>query len=254
MLTTPFGFFQRQKKDSVMKTNRREFMTIAGAAGVGRIGMQQAGGDAQAAAATPSQKDIRKLPFVTELFLDNERLESNPGVSRKLHQPKKHLLNPVVRSERWCEGNIIQPYTTMYDKEDKLFKMWARSGSDWNSAFLGGNAAYMLYFTSTDGVRWDKPDLGVAEIGGRRDHNIVYVSDMVPQFVNKLGGMKYVVPTKPMVPQGKKAFFWSVVKNPKPRDASEKFVALAIVQDHRRGAHIVSSPDGIHWSCADAPF
>ena len=57
-----------------------------------------------------------------------------------------------------------------------------------------------------------------------------------------------------MTPQGKKAFFWAVNKHPNPSSASEKFVALAIVQDHRRGAHIVTSPDGIHWSCANAPF
>ena len=94
------------------------------------------------------------MPFLTELFLDNTLLEMTPGVSRRLHQPKKHLLNPVVRCDRWCEGNNLQPYTTMYDKEDKLFKMWARSGSDWKSARLGGHAAYMLYFTSVDGVHW----------------------------------------------------------------------------------------------------
>ena len=64
----------------------------------------------------------------------------------------------------------------------------------------------------------------------------------------------FVVPTQPMTPQGKKAFFWAVNKHPNPSSASEKFVALAIVQDHRRGAHIVTSPDGIHWSCANAPF
>ena len=67
----------------------------------------------------------------------------------------------------------------MYDKEDKLFKMWARAGSDWKSRYLDGHAAYMLYFTSTDGVHWDKPDLGLMEIAGRRDHNIVFTSDMV---------------------------------------------------------------------------
>ena len=54
----------------------------------------------------------------------------------------------------------------MYDNEDKLFKMWARAGSDWKSRYLDGHAAYMLYFTSTDGVHWDKPDLGLMEIAG----------------------------------------------------------------------------------------
>lgn len=183
-------------------------------------------------------------------------LESTPGVSRRLHPAKKHLLNPVVRCDRWCDGTYIEPYTTMFDEEEKIFRMWARAGSDAKTGYVGGNAAWMLYFTSTDGVHWEKPDLGVIEVNGRRDHNIVFASDLVPGSPTALayGPEKFVAPTAPMAPQGKKAFFWSVNKHPRPRDASEKYVAAAIVQDHRRGAHIVTSPDGIHWSCAAAPF
>ena len=136
-------------------------------------------GQAQAAPATGHHHDVGETPFITELFLDNQLLEVTPGVSRRLHRPKKHVLNPVVRSERWCEGNYIEPYTTMYDAQDKLFKMWARAGSDWKSRYLDGHAAYMLYFTSQDGVHWDRPALGVMEIAGRRDHNIVFTSDSV---------------------------------------------------------------------------
>jgi hypothetical protein len=238
-----------------MKTNRRDFITIAGAASAGLIGAPNLSAHDQKSASAPGDDDIRNAPFVTELFLDNEKLEATPGVSRRLHQAKKHLLNPVVRSERWCEGNIIQPYTTMYDPEDKLFKMWARTGSDQPAAYLGGNAAYMLYFTSTDGVHWDRPNLGVVDVAGRRDHNIVFTSDMVPTSAgNSANGRPFIVPTTAMTPQGKKAFFWSVARNPHPRDANERFVGLAIVQDHRRGAHLVTSPDGIRWSCADSPF
>ena len=58
---------------------------------------------------------------MTELFLDNNMIGVTPGVSRRLHQPKKHLLNPVVRADHWWEGNQMLPYTTMYDKEEKLF-------------------------------------------------------------------------------------------------------------------------------------
>jgi hypothetical protein len=87
----------------------------------------------------------------------------------------------------------------------------------------------------------------VVSIGGRRDHNIVFTSDMVPPTAS--GTPPFVVPTQPAKPQGKKAFFWAVNKHPHPLHAGEKFVALAIVQDHRRGAHLVTSPDGIHWSC-----
>ena len=237
-----------------MKTDRREFFQLTAAAGAGLITIGAIPANGKTAPPSSSRKAAADTAFMTELFLDNKMIEVAPGVSRRLHQPKKHLLNPVVRSDRWCEGNIIQPYTTMYDQEDKLFKMWARTGSDRKSMYLDGHAAYMTYFTSADGVHWDKPDLGVMEIAGRRDHNIIFTSDSVTREAGSQEKKSFVVPTQPMKPQGKKAFFWGVNKHPHPRDASEKFVALAIVQNHRRGAHIVTSPDGIHWSCASAPF
>ena len=239
-----------------MKTNRRSFIKIAGVAGAGLI----RGGIASSNEVTPltgSQEVVRKTASITELFLDNHLIKVTPGVSRRLHPPKKHLLNPVVRCDRWWEGNNMQPYTTMYDSEEKLFKMWARSGSDWKSGYVDGNAAYMTYLTSTDGVRWDKPELGLLALAGRRDHNVIFASDMVSatDTVSSQGEKKFIA--TPSLSQGKKAFFWSVIKHPHPRSANERFVALAIVQDKQRivdGAHIVTSPDGIHWSCANAPF
>mgnify|MGYP002622814383 FL=1 len=236
-----------------MPTSRRSFLKSAGVTGAGMLALGQTSAQVRDASAAGGPDSSAVM---TELFLDNELLEATPGVSRRLHPPRKHLLNPVVRCDRWCDGNNIQPYTTMYDEEDRLFKMWARAGSDWQKGRVEDNAAYMLYFTSQDGIHWDKPDLGVMEVAGRRDHNIVLTSDHVPRSptAHAYGPATFVVPTSPMVPQGKKAFFWGVNKHPHPRDASEKFIALAIVQDHRRGAHIVTSPDGIHWSCATSPF
>lgn len=239
-----------------METNRRAFIQAAGVAGAALFSAGKANADAVEVPASTLGQDDSQAPFRTELFLDNVMLEATPGVSRRLHPAKKHLLNPVVRCDRWCDGDYMQPYTTLYDAEEKLFKMWARSGSDSQSGYVGGNAGYMLFFTSTDGVHWEKPNLGVVELDGRRDHNIVFTSDMVLTSPAKhaYGPDKFVIPTMPMTPQGKKAFFWGVNKHPHPRDASEKYIALAIVQDHRRGAHIVTSPDGIHWSCATSPF
>src|ERR1700726_2434261 len=140
-----------------MKTHRRSFLKLAGVAGAGVITAGRTSASEEGVPLAGSPKDASETAVITELFLDNQMIEVTPGVSRRLHKPKKHLLNPVVRCDRWCDGNNIQPYTTMYDKEDKLFKMWARVGSDWKSRYLDGNAAYMLYFTSTDGVHWEKP-------------------------------------------------------------------------------------------------
>jgi hypothetical protein len=241
-----------------LETNRRAFIKSAGAAGAAFLAARE--GFAQDAASPPPRDgfdfDDRHAPHRTELFLDNVLLEATPGVSRRLHPARKHPLNPVVRCDRWCDGGYMEPYTTMYDEQERLFKMWARAGSDAAAGYVGGNAAYMLYFTSTDGVHWEKPDLGVIDVAGRRDHNIVFNSDMVLESPTALsyGPDTFVVPSTPMTPQGNKAFFWGVNRHPCPRDAAENYVALAIVQDHRRGAHIVTSSDGIHWSCAAAPF
>jgi hypothetical protein len=239
-----------------MESNRRRFLKLAGALGAGLLTARGTSAQDEVARHADSRMNTPEADSTTELFLDNRLIEVTPGVARRLHRPKKHLLNPVVRCDRWCDGNNIQPYTTMYDQEDKLFKMWARAGSDWESAWLDGNAAYMLYLTSTDGVHWNKPDLGLMSISGRRDHNIVFTSDMVLESDAAATEAKkrFVEPSEPMRPQGKKAFFWAVNKHPNPRNASEKFVALAIVQDHRRGAHLVTSPDGIRWSCSTSPF
>ena len=220
-----------------MESNRRGFIRGAGVAGLALF----AGGTGTPAEgkASPLSSSLEGTSW-TELFLDNDMLEAVPGVSRRLHPAKKHLLNPVIRCDRWCDGDYMQPYTTMYDEEERLFKMWARSGSDSKSGYVGGNAGYMLYFTSPDGVHWEKPDLGVVELDGRKDHNVVFTSEMVVTSPTNrpYGPEKFVHPTVAMTPQGKKAFFWGVNKHPRPRDQSECLVALAIVQDHRRRAHV----------------
>lgn len=191
------------------------------------------------------------MAFVTELFLDNEMIEVTPGVSRRLHQPKKHLLNPIISSKYWWEGEGIQPYATMYDEEEKLFKMWARCVINPTSCNADGNAAYTVYLTSNDGIHWDKSELGVIDIGGRKDHNVVF-TDYETDNVDLKGKEGFVVP-KDLSDQGKKGFIWSVIKNPNPRNVKEKYIGLAFLMK-RRGAHLCTSPDGIHWSCENVPF
>ncbi|MBM3740887.1 MAG: hypothetical protein FJW39_34510 [Acidobacteria bacterium] len=227
-----------------MRTDRRGFLKISAAAGTAAT---QTAARALAAGAS-------KPTAFTELFLDNALIEASPGAARKLNRPRKHVLNPVVYPENWFEGDYIQPYTTMYDAADKLFKMWARSGSDHSENYLDGNAGYMIYVTSPDGLRWDRPKLGVTALRGRRDHSVIFTSDMVARTVNPEALARFIAPSRPLAPQGKKAFFWSVVKHPDPPSASYSYVALAVVQDHRRGAHIAHSPDGIHWWCEESPF
>jgi hypothetical protein len=102
-----------------METNRRSFIQAAGAAGAALFAVGNVSGDEAVASPSARGNNDRRAYFMTELFLDNHMLESTAGVSRRLHQPKKHLLNPVVQCDRWSDGTYLQPYATMYDKERK---------------------------------------------------------------------------------------------------------------------------------------
>ena len=152
-----------------------------------------------------------KENFSTELFLDNTFIEETPGVFRRLHPPRKHRLNPVVRCDRWWENTYAQPYCTMYDAEAKLFKMWMRSGSDQKTGYVDGYAGYTTYLTSTDGIHWDKPALGVLEIAGRRDHNIVFTG-FEPDTKTQPRQKGVVIPNAQRY-QGKKGWLWSQVRS-----------------------------------------
>ena len=103
-----------------METNRRTFIRAAGAAGAALFTAGKASADDAVASASDRGENGSRARFMTELFLDNHLIEVTPGVSRRLHPPKKHLLNPVVRCDRWWEGNIIDPYTTMFDQEEVM--------------------------------------------------------------------------------------------------------------------------------------
>jgi hypothetical protein len=51
-------------------------------------------------------------------------------VTRRVHLPRKHRLNPVIEPEHRWEGNQMLLYTTIYDQDEKLLKMWLRRGKD----------------------------------------------------------------------------------------------------------------------------
>ena len=69
------------------------------------------------------------MSSMTELFWDDELIEMAAGVQRKVHQPFKHRLNPLMVSEKWWEVGWVSPNSTLYDKEEKIFKMWYRTGA-----------------------------------------------------------------------------------------------------------------------------
>ncbi len=111
------------------------------------------------------------------LFIDDHDIEDIHNLARKLHQPEKAPGNAVVRPEHRWENCAIQIRTTpAWDPVEQCFTMIYLSSAesldpevrlDATGAPAGGSAFY-CYATSSDGVNWEKPILGLHDYEGPR--------------------------------------------------------------------------------------
>jgi len=106
------------------------------------------------------------------LFIDDYEIERIDNLARVLHQPEKFPGNVVLRPEHRWENCAIQIRSApAWDPEAGCFKLiyLASAESPENEIRLdptgapAGGQAFYCYATSTDGVNWDKPELGLYE-------------------------------------------------------------------------------------------
>lgn len=110
-------------------------------------------------------------PSERQLFLDDFILGDLSGVSRVIHPPRKYEGNPVIRADRPSDGVAIQLRDApSWDEQEQVWKAWyIRFGDDGNGA--GGSG----FARSKDGLVWEKPILGLVELQGDRNNNVVMV-------------------------------------------------------------------------------
>lgn len=102
-----------------------------------------------------------------ELFIDNYRLESLVDIERIVHPGKKS--KPLITPTEPWEGNAVYIYgTVLKDKPaGSGYRMWYTAYID--------KEYFLCYATSTDGLSWVKPNLGILEFRGSRKNNICKV-------------------------------------------------------------------------------
>ena len=102
-------------------------------------------------------------------FLDDLLIDEASRISHYMNRPNKHAGNPIIVADRpWEQGRSrgetgdvqLVGQTVLYDEEENLFKMWYLP-----SALPDGRRPW-CYATSTDGLNWEKPDLGLIEFEG----------------------------------------------------------------------------------------
>ena len=113
---------------------------------------------------TPIDVGSGKQLLFDERFFDRKR-----SISLKVNRPYQDP-DPVLIADRPWESGGIGTYNTVM-LEDGIFRLWydALLQPDEPGRFN----RQLCYAESTDGVHWDKPDLGLIQFGNSRHNNIV---------------------------------------------------------------------------------
>jgi hypothetical protein len=157
-----------------------------------------------------------------ELFLNDDYLvAASAGVEVELTRPRKHAGNPLLVPEHPWESGYFGYCTVVHDVEEKTYKVWYETRNE--------GVSRLLYATSRDGLKWEKPAVGSIEFEGSRANNIVYQASTA------------ATSTK----------VYHVVKDYADPDAGKRYKMMYQYGDARGlGVAMGYSADGMHWSGA----
>ena len=136
-------------------------MTLGQSEGKGKVTWEEYWKlEARLGAGTEKPMESIDLGGQRQLFVDNYVVEHLENVKKVLHQPDKHLDNPILRPERPWEERI-EWANVIRDAEEGIFKIWYLTGEG------------LAYATSRDALTWERPELGIREFQGSRNNNLV---------------------------------------------------------------------------------
>ncbi len=97
-----------------------------------------------------------------ELFVDRFLIERLENAALKLHEPQ--LAPPMSDPADNLEyGTVI--------KDGDLYRLYTRDGR--GAKFDGDQPEVTRYCESRDGIHWTKPTLGLFEIDGNKENNVI---------------------------------------------------------------------------------
>ncbi len=126
------------------------------------------------------------------LLLDSRLVERLDNARLALGTIRKHAANPLFREDKPWEPRFDNLYANvLYDEEDRLYKCWY-------SPFIRDSLVSrtprerrqdvryhddqremgVCYAVSRDGLKWEKPELGLVEFEGSKASNLVAVAEV----------------------------------------------------------------------------
>lgn len=171
-----------------------------------------------------------------QLFVDDVIIGEMSEFTRRIQPAVKYPGNPVLSPTLPWEGNWCLLYgSVIRDAATGLWRMWYLTLNQLGSPPPEENS-YVCYAESTDGLRWEKPRLGVHAYRGRTDNNIVVKNHFAHVPNPRLDAM-------------------CVIETPHDPDPRRRYKMLMWHHGHwdrnapawRAGHYAYFSADGIHW-------
>jgi len=172
-------------------------------------------------AATAQASDAIDVGTRLEPIVDDALIEKLDGASLRLHPPTPREV--VIRFDRPWEGRFSGTVAVVKDAGKYLayYRGLPKSSKE-------GGETVICCATSDDGVHWTKPNLGLVEIQGTKENNVIIAKS------RESGGFAPFIDTRPGTP------------------ADQRFKALGGISsfdapEGECGLYAFASPDGIHW-------
>ena len=167
-----------------------------------------------------------------QLFIDDYMVERIKGADYRLHHPE--VKEAALEHDEPWEGSGSS-FHSVFQDGDK-YKMYY---SAWDFTIKEGSVTdtshpYKLcYAESDDGIVWRKPNLGLVELRGSKNNNIVMMSGKLGNVYPDLGHPCVFKDANPNAPADAK--YKALIRDWSPASGMKGMLAF-------------KSPDGLHWT------
>lgn len=159
-----------------------------------------------------------------ELFVDDHLVAEMKNVQLTVHRPTREEI--AVNCDKPWEGNGCGYFTVLQDHREGVYRMYYHA---WQipTGIEPGGPLTIAYFESKDGIKWNRPSLGLCDFGGSNDNNII---------LDRLG-------------DGGRCHDFSPFIDSNPAAKPEaRYKAIGAGFENKKGIWVYQSPDGIHWT------
>ena len=152
-----------------------------------------------------------------QLFID-DYIIAQTNMDRSFHQGEKaEMIFEPNQDILWERDGAYLYGTVLYDEEEQIYKMWYAAYNGSASEVSNDSKTVMTcYATSTDGITWERPNLGIVEYNGNTNNNIIGNHHIASVFID------YDAP------------------------ADQRYTMITYLHDVHY--YYLHSADGIHWS------